>query len=75
MILSHARKTLRASWELKFHPINEQAFLKVIASTFKGTTVKLSSRRLAESEIREMLESNLFYEIKDCTFCNDGGVL
>jgi hypothetical protein len=44
-----------------------------IAPTFKGTPVKTSSSRLAESETRDIVERELFYEIKDCTFRNVGG--
>lgn len=44
-----------------------------IAPTFKGTPVKSSSSRIADGEIREVLEGELFYGIKDCTFRNVGG--
>ncbi|KAH8743883.1 serine/threonine-protein kinase Sgk2 [Diaporthe sp. PMI_573] len=44
-----------------------------IAPTFKGTPIKTSSNRLADSETREIVERELFYEIKDCTFRNVGG--
>ncbi|OTA60266.1 hypothetical protein K449DRAFT_396212 [Hypoxylon sp. EC38] len=36
--------------------------------TYNGTAVKASSSRLANSEIRSVVEGELFYEIKDCTF-------
>lgn len=44
-----------------------------MAATFKGTPVKASSDRLADSETREMMERELFEEIKNCTFRNVGG--
>ncbi|CAH0054794.1 unnamed protein product [Clonostachys solani] len=43
-----------------------------IGPTFNGTPVKSSSSRLADSETRETIERELFYEIKDCTFRNVG---
>ncbi|ODA84209.1 hypothetical protein RJ55_02727 [Drechmeria coniospora] len=47
--------------------------LSSITPTFKGTPVKSGSSRLADSETREIIERELFYEIKDCTFRNVGG--
>jgi hypothetical protein len=44
-----------------------------IAPTFKGTPVKTSSSRIADSETRDIVERELFYEIKDCTFRSVGG--
>ncbi|KAM4066736.1 kinase [Hirsutella rhossiliensis] len=44
-----------------------------IAPTYKGTPVKTSSSRLADSETRDIVEGELFFEIKDCTFRNVGG--
>ncbi|KAK7229650.1 hypothetical protein V2G26_001820 [Clonostachys chloroleuca] len=44
-----------------------------IAPTFKGTPIKTSSNRIADSETREIVERELFYEIKDCTFRNVRG--
>ncbi|KAI0135524.1 serine/threonine-protein kinase Sgk2 [Daldinia grandis] len=44
-----------------------------IAPTFKGTPIKTSSSRLADSETREIVETKLFEEIKNCTFRNVGG--
>ncbi|ODA82744.1 hypothetical protein RJ55_01253 [Drechmeria coniospora] len=44
-----------------------------IPPTFKGTPVKSSSSRLADSETRDIVEGELFFEIKDCTFRNVGG--
>lgn len=46
-----------------------------IAATFKGTPVKSSSGRLADSETRHIVERELFFEIKDCTFRNAGGFM
>ena len=44
-----------------------------IAPTFKGTPIKTSSSRLADSETRNIVEGELFEEIKKCTFRNVGG--
>ncbi|KJZ70169.1 hypothetical protein HIM_10429 [Hirsutella minnesotensis 3608] len=44
-----------------------------IAPTFKGTPVKPSSSRLGDSETRDVVEGELFFEIRDCTFRNVGG--
>jgi hypothetical protein len=44
-----------------------------IAPTFGGTPIKTSSGRLADSETREIVEGELFEEIKNCTFRNVGG--
>ncbi|KJZ69215.1 hypothetical protein HIM_11394 [Hirsutella minnesotensis 3608] len=44
-----------------------------IAPTFKGTPIKSSSSRLADSETRDIVERELFGEIKNCTFRNVGG--
>ncbi|KAI0467048.1 serine/threonine-protein kinase Sgk2 [Xylaria cf. heliscus] len=44
-----------------------------IAPTFRGTPIKNSSSRLADSETREIVEEELFNEIKNCTFRNVGG--
>ena len=44
-----------------------------IAPTFKGTPVKTSSNRLADSETRDIVEGELFEEIKNCTFRNVKG--
>lgn len=44
-----------------------------IAPTFRGTPIKTSSSRLADSETREIVEGELFEEIKHCTFRNVGG--
>lgn len=39
-----------------------------IPQTFNGTPVKSNSSRLADSETREIIEGELFEEIKACTF-------
>jgi len=44
-----------------------------LAATFKGTPVKSSSSRLADTETRDIVERELFFEIKDCTFRNVDG--
>ncbi|PVH92748.1 serine/threonine-protein kinase Sgk2 [Periconia macrospinosa] len=44
-----------------------------IAPTFRGTPIKSSSSRLADSETRDIIEGELFEEIKNCTFRNVGG--
>ncbi|KAI3317111.1 serine/threonine-protein kinase Sgk2 [Xylariaceae sp. AK1471] len=44
-----------------------------IVPTFQGTPIKTSSSRLADSETREIVEGELFEEIKKCTFRNVGG--
>ncbi|ORY57479.1 serine/threonine-protein kinase Sgk2 [Pseudomassariella vexata] len=44
-----------------------------IAPTFRGTPIKTSSSRLADSETRDIVERELFEEIKNCTFRNVGG--
>ncbi|KPM43720.1 hypothetical protein AK830_g2827 [Neonectria ditissima] len=46
-----------------------------VAATFKGTPVKSSSSRLADSETRDVVERELFFEIQDCTFRNVGGFM
>ncbi|KAI0116873.1 serine/threonine-protein kinase Sgk2 [Daldinia grandis] len=44
-----------------------------IPPTFKGTPVKASSNRLADSETRNVVEAELFEEIKHCVFRDIGG--
>ncbi|KAG6084752.1 hypothetical protein E4U16_001117 [Claviceps sp. LM84 group G4] len=44
-----------------------------IPPTFGGTPIKSSSSRLADSETRDIVEGELFEEIKNCTFRNVGG--
>jgi hypothetical protein len=44
-----------------------------IAPTFRGTPVKSSSSRFCDSETRDIVERDLFLEIKDCTFRGVGG--
>ncbi|KAG9249626.1 uncharacterized protein F5Z01DRAFT_611418, partial [Emericellopsis atlantica] len=59
-------------WEAVFTVIESLSALtpppSSIAPTFKGTPIKTSSSRLADSETRDIVEGELFYEIKDCTF-------
>ncbi|KAI4592130.1 hypothetical protein KJ359_011505 [Pestalotiopsis sp. 9143b] len=43
------------------------------APTFRGTPVKTSSSRLADSETCDIVEGELFEEIRRCTFRNVGG--
>ncbi|KAK0724033.1 serine/threonine-protein kinase Sgk2 [Apiosordaria backusii] len=45
----------------------------VLPPTFTGTPIKASSSRLSDHETREVVERELFYEIRDCTFRNVGG--
>ncbi|KAL7930335.1 serine/threonine-protein kinase Sgk2 [Trichoderma chlorosporum] len=47
--------------------------LPSVALTFKGTPIKTSSSRLFDSETRDIVEGELFKEIKDCTFRSVGG--
>ncbi|OTB19377.1 hypothetical protein K445DRAFT_18986, partial [Daldinia sp. EC12] len=44
-----------------------------ITPTFRKTPVKASSNRLANSETREIVERDLFEEMKNCIFRNVGG--
>ncbi|KAI1157318.1 hypothetical protein F5B18DRAFT_657823 [Nemania serpens] len=44
-----------------------------IAPTFQGTPVRSSSSRLSDSETCDIVERELFFEIRDCTFRNVGG--
>ncbi|KAF5018010.1 hypothetical protein F66182_10036 [Fusarium sp. NRRL 66182] len=64
-------------WEAIFDIINTFNTLtpprSSIAPTFRGTPVKSSSSRLADSETRETIERELFYDIKNYTFRNVGG--
>ncbi|KAI1820770.1 serine/threonine-protein kinase Sgk2 [Xylaria intraflava] len=64
-------------WEAVFNIIDNLSVLAPpppsIALTFKGTPVKSSSNRLADSETREIVEQEIFVEIKDCTFRGVGG--
>ncbi|KAI0798918.1 serine/threonine-protein kinase Sgk2 [Xylaria sp. FL0064] len=39
-----------------------------IAPTFQGTPIRSSSSRLSDGETRDIVERELFFEIKDCTF-------
>ncbi|KAI1315996.1 serine/threonine-protein kinase Sgk2, partial [Xylariaceae sp. FL0255] len=64
-------------WEAVFTIIDNLGSLtpppSSIAPTFKGTPVKSSSSRLSDSETHNVVEGELFFEIKDCTFRNVGG--
>ncbi|KAI9147408.1 serine/threonine-protein kinase Sgk2 [Paramyrothecium foliicola] len=64
-------------WETVFNIINTLSALtpppSSIAPTFRGTPIKTSSSRLADSETRDIVEGELFEEIKNCTFRNVGG--
>ncbi|KAI1158965.1 hypothetical protein F5B18DRAFT_47246 [Nemania serpens] len=44
-----------------------------IAPTFQETPVRSSSSRLSDGETREIVEKELFFEIRDCTFRDVGG--
>ena len=44
-----------------------------IIPTYHGTPVRASSSRLSDSETRETVEQELFYEIRDCTHRNVPG--
>ncbi|KAI0388188.1 hypothetical protein F5Y17DRAFT_284334, partial [Xylariaceae sp. FL0594] len=44
-----------------------------IPPTFHGTPVRSSSSRLSDSETRDIVEKELFFEVKDCTFRSVGG--
>ncbi|KAL7938215.1 serine/threonine-protein kinase Sgk2 [Trichoderma chlorosporum] len=61
-------------WQAVFVIIDKKTpQLNSLATTFRGTPIKGSSGRLADSETREIVERELFSEIKDCTFRNVGG--
>ncbi|KID73425.1 uncharacterized protein G6M90_00g062590 [Metarhizium brunneum] len=64
-------------WETVFSVVESLSALtppgSSIAPTFKGTPVKTSSSRLADSETRDVVEGELFEEIKNCTFRNVKG--
>ncbi|KAI1357222.1 serine/threonine-protein kinase Sgk2, partial [Xylaria arbuscula] len=44
-----------------------------IAPTFQGTPIKSSSSRLSDSETRDIVEREIFFEIRNCTFRDVGG--
>ncbi|KAI0406031.1 serine/threonine-protein kinase Sgk2 [Xylaria palmicola] len=46
---------------------------RILRPTFTGTPVKVSSSRLDDSETRDVVEDELFYEIRNCTFRGVGG--
>ncbi|KAJ3573570.1 hypothetical protein NPX13_g4651 [Xylaria arbuscula] len=64
-------------WEAVFDIIDSIGSLTPpapsIAPTFQGTPVRSSSSRLSDSETRDIVERELFFEIRDCTFRNVGG--
>jgi hypothetical protein len=64
-------------WQAVFDLINILGALtpppSSIPPTFRGTPIKASSSRLADSEMRDIVEGELFEEIKHCTFRNVGG--
>ncbi|RYP55212.1 hypothetical protein DL768_000206 [Monosporascus sp. mg162] len=64
-------------WEDVFNIIGNLSVLtppaSSIAPTFRGTPIKTSSSRLADSEPRDIVEAELFEKIKNCTFRNVGG--
>ncbi|TWU70914.1 hypothetical protein ED733_000409 [Metarhizium rileyi] len=64
-------------WEAVFSIVESLSALtppqSIIAPTFQGTPVKTSSSRLGDSETRDIIEGELFEEIKHCTFRNVKG--
>ncbi|KAK9445211.1 serine/threonine-protein kinase Sgk2 [Metarhizium brunneum] len=64
-------------WEAVFSIIKSLSALtpprSSITPTFKGTPVKTSSSRLADSETRDIIKGELFKEIKNYTFRNVKG--
>ncbi|KAJ8115636.1 hypothetical protein ONZ43_g4621 [Nemania bipapillata] len=64
-------------WKAVFDIINDLGALTPpspsIAPTFQGTPVRSSLSRLSDSETREIVERELFFEIRDCTFRDVGG--
>lgn len=64
-------------WEAVFHIIETLTPSTPPRSSFpttsKGTPIKTSSNRLADSEKSKTIEHKVFHKIKDCTFCNVGG--
>ncbi|KAI3340362.1 serine/threonine-protein kinase Sgk2 [Ustulina deusta] len=64
-------------WEAVFNIIDNLSALtpppSSIAPTFQGTPVRSSSSRLSDGETRDIVERELFFEIKDCTFRSVGG--
>ncbi|KAM0415913.1 hypothetical protein ACHAPT_013124 [Fusarium lateritium] len=58
-------------WTAVFHLIEDVPLTSpssIINPTFHGTPVKTSSSRLYDSETRDIVEGELFHEIKKCTF-------
>ncbi|KAI8626594.1 serine/threonine-protein kinase Sgk2 [Xylariaceae sp. FL1651] len=64
-------------WEAVFNIIDNLGALtpppSSNAPTFQGTPVRPSSNRISDSETRDIIERELFHEIKDCTFRNVEG--
>ncbi|KAI1159506.1 serine/threonine-protein kinase Sgk2 [Nemania serpens] len=64
-------------WEAVFDIIGKLSALtpplSSIAPTFQETPVRSSSSRLSDSETRDIVERELFFEIRDCTFRDVGG--
>ncbi|KAI0525828.1 serine/threonine-protein kinase Sgk2 [Xylaria bambusicola] len=64
-------------WEAVFDIIDNLGVLtpppSSIAPTFQGTPVRSSSSRLSDREPRNIVERELFFEIRDCTFRDVGG--
>jgi hypothetical protein len=64
-------------WEAVFNVIKVVGTLTPplpsIAPTFRGTPIKISSSRLSDSETRDVVERELFGEMKNCTFRSVGG--
>ncbi|KAI0201880.1 hypothetical protein F4808DRAFT_469184 [Astrocystis sublimbata] len=64
-------------WEAVFDIIHDLGALtpppSSTAPTFQGTPVRSSSSRLSDSETRDIVEREFFFEIRDCTFRNVGG--
>ncbi|KAI1288763.1 serine/threonine-protein kinase Sgk2 [Xylaria venustula] len=62
-------------WEAVFNIINNLSALtppsSSIAPTFQGTPIKSSSSRLSDGETRDIVDRELFFEIRDCTFRNN----
>jgi hypothetical protein len=76
-VLSSAMSADADIWETVFNIINIlSAFTpppSSIAPTFRGTPIKSSSGRLTDGETRDIVEGELFEEIRNCTFRNMGG--
>ncbi|KAK1252733.1 hypothetical protein MKX08_003920 [Trichoderma sp. CBMAI-0020] len=64
-------------WEAVFAVIDNLSAIipspSSIVPTFQGTPIKVSSSRLNDNKTRDIVERELFFETKDCTFRNVGG--